>query len=224
MKILAIDTSLTAVSACVFDGDHALVLSTESLPMKRGHAEALMPLVDRVVRKMVGGFSSIRRVAVTVGPGSFTGIRVGISAAQAIGLALEVEVVGVSTLAAFAAPLVIAGGEAKIVAAIDARHGNVFFQAFTAKGRTLVPAQIASAAEAAALIGEGPFRMAGSGGGALVVEAWKHGQQADPAGELEIPLIEYVARLGHSADPDHAPSTPLYLKAADVTLAPEARA
>ena len=62
--------------------------------------------------------------------------------------------------------------------------------------------------------------MAGSGGATMVLEAWLNGQIADPAGELQNPSIEFVARLGLSADARFAPVRPLYLKAADVTLAP----
>ena len=81
------------------------MLARETIPMERGHAEALLPLIDRLVSPFEGGFESLDRVAVTVGPGSYTGLRVGISAARGIGLAAGVPVVGVATLSAFLAPL-----------------------------------------------------------------------------------------------------------------------
>src|SRR5690606_21931225 len=91
LRVLGIDTALGACSACVLDG--STVLAEETMVLARGHAEALLPLVERVMAAVPGGFDSLDRVAVTVGPGSFTGLRVGISAARAIGLAAGVPVV-----------------------------------------------------------------------------------------------------------------------------------
>jgi len=86
LRILAIDTALQACSACVIQSGEVEPLALEQIPMERGHAEALLPLVDRVVAGVEGGFASLDRIAVTVGPGSYTGLRVGIAAARAIGL------------------------------------------------------------------------------------------------------------------------------------------
>src|SRR5208283_4509108 len=105
MRILALDTALPAVSVCVLDAQQQRPLAIESMPMERGHAEALMPAIGRVMAQVEGGFASLDRIAVTVGPGSFTGIRIGVAAARGIALACGIEAVGVSTLAAFAAPL-----------------------------------------------------------------------------------------------------------------------
>lgn len=220
MMILAIDTSLTSVSACVFNGRTLAMLAEESIAMDRGHAEALLPLIDRVVSRVDGEFSVLDRVAVTVGPGSFTGIRVGIAAAQGVALALEIPVVGVSTLAAFAAEPVLDGGTSVIVSAIDARHDQVYFQTYDPAGRTIFPPRIARTRDAAGMIGKGPFRMTGSAGSIMVIEAWTLLLRAEPAGALIDPPIESVARLGLSAQPAFAPATPLYLKDADVTYAP----
>ena len=92
MRILAIDTSLSAISVCLYDGDGRAVIAGETVPMERGHAEALLPLVEDVIHRVRSGFSRVDKVAVTVGPGSFTGIRVGISAAKGFGIALEAPV------------------------------------------------------------------------------------------------------------------------------------
>ena len=146
MRILAIDTALPAVSACVLDEEALQPIALETLPMARGHAEAIMPLIQRVVSQAPGGFSSIDRVAVTVGPGSFTGIRIGLAAAQGLALACKCDLVGVSTLSALASPLILENSDGLIAAAIDARHDHVFIAAFAPDGRpVLSPRQIGRA-------------------------------------------------------------------------------
>ncbi|MGB8900488.1 MAG: tRNA (adenosine(37)-N6)-threonylcarbamoyltransferase complex dimerization subunit type 1 TsaB, partial [Methylocella sp.] len=138
MKILAIDTALLAISACVLDDGADSPEAIETIAIERGHAEALLPLIDRVMVRVEGGFASLGRVAVTVGPGSFTGLRVGIAAARAIGIACKIPVAGVSTLAALAAPLILEQRPGLVAAAIDARRGNVFFAAFGPDGRAVL--------------------------------------------------------------------------------------
>jgi tRNA threonylcarbamoyl adenosine modification protein YeaZ len=128
MLILAIDTALDACSAAVLDTDASKIVAQESQPMKRGHAEALMPLIARVMKASTVAFASLDRIAVTTGPGSFTGLRVGLSAARGIALAAGKPVVGLTTLTAYAAPIVTENGPHPIISAIDARHDHVYFQ------------------------------------------------------------------------------------------------
>src|SRR3954453_6561433 len=82
MLILAIDTALDACAAGVLDTNAGELIAQESLAMKRGHAEALMPLLARVMKQSGVPFVALDRIAVTTGPGSFTGLRVGLSAAR----------------------------------------------------------------------------------------------------------------------------------------------
>jgi tRNA threonylcarbamoyladenosine biosynthesis protein TsaB len=152
-RILAIDTALGACSVCVMEAGRVLPIALDSEEMATGHAEALMPMIERVMKLVDGGFTSLERVAVSIGPGSFTGLRIGIAAARAIGLAAEIPVVGVSTLSAYAAPLINAEESGVIAVGIDARHGAVFFQAFTAAGRTIVLPRVISLKEAGRAIG-----------------------------------------------------------------------
>ncbi len=107
MRVLAIDTALEACAAAVLDTERGK-LASESLPMVRGHAEALMPLIARVMAQADMPFSALDRIAVTTGPGSFTGLRVGISAARGIALAAGKPAFGLTTLAAYAAPYIAA--------------------------------------------------------------------------------------------------------------------
>src|ERR1700709_698652 len=120
MLILAIDTALDACAAAVLDTDTSQLIARESQPMKRGHAEALMPLIARVMTASGIAFASFDRMAVPTGPGSFTGLRVGLSAARGIALAAGKPVVGMTTLTAYAAAAVSETGRHPIISAIDA--------------------------------------------------------------------------------------------------------
>lgn len=222
MRLLAIDTALPSVSACVLEFGSPEPLSLELTPMERGHAEALLPLIERVVGSCDGGFASLQRIAVTVGPGSFTGIRIGLAAGNAIALVHRIEIVGVSTLAALAAPRVLAAAEGAVVAAIDARHGLIFVAAYGANGRTLLSPRRASPQEAIAELGEGPLEIVGSGAVMLAKAARAAGVPARIANEAAAPDIAFVARLGLIAKVEEAPPHPLYLKAADAKPLPGA--
>jgi tRNA threonylcarbamoyl adenosine modification protein YeaZ len=215
MRILALDTALGACSACVLDHDVGDPVASESLALERGHAEALMPLVERVMARVPGGFALLDRVAVTVGPGSFTGLRVAVSAARAIGLGAGVPVVGVSTLAAWCAPLLGREAGRIVAAAIDARHGQVYFQAIAPGGVVLASARQCSRKDAVRMIGAGPVSLAGSGAALVAQEAWSIGLDAVVVDASAAPDIRWVARLGLLADPETALPRPLYLRAPD---------
>ena len=212
MNVLAIDAALPAVSVCVLDGVTAAPVSLRSEPMARGHAEVLVPLIDEVVSAASGGFEALGRIAVTVGPGSFTGIRVGIAAARGIAIAREIPIVGVSTLAAFAAPAMVNQGSHVIAAALDARHGQVYFQAFAPGGRILIAPRVMPVREAIRALGSGPVRFVGSAASIMAIEAWSMGLRAEVASDSIAPDIVFVARLGLLADPDKSPPRPMYLR------------
>src|SRR5436305_4371586 len=148
MLILAIDTALDACAAAVLDTGAGGVIAQESLAMKRGHAEALMPLIARVMKQSGIAFAALDRVAATTGPGSFTGLRVGLSAARGIALAAGKPVVGVTTLTAYAAPIVSENGEHPVISAVDARHDHVYFQVLGGDGSSLIKPKVAPIAEA----------------------------------------------------------------------------
>src|SRR5262249_57142025 len=104
--------------------------ASETRGMARGHAEQLTPLVARVMNEAGLEFADLDRIAVTTGPGSFTGLRVGISAARGIALAAGKPAIGLSTLAGFAAPLIAADDRTQVVAAIHPRHQHILLQVF----------------------------------------------------------------------------------------------
>jgi tRNA threonylcarbamoyladenosine biosynthesis protein TsaB len=161
-------------------------------------------------------FEDLDRIVTTVGPGSFTGLRVGISAARGIGLACDKPVVGVSTLDALTAPFISETETVPIVAAIDARHGNFYLQMIGAGGRKLISPRVMSLPDVLRSIAIGLVRIIGSGAD-LIAAQW-------PTPDIPAPLlvdsraapdIRWVARLGANADPAGSPPKPLYLRAPD---------
>ena len=231
MIILSLDTCLGACSAAVLDGERVLAVASEA--MERGQQERLGPLVLEVVERAGVGWGAIERVAVTVGPGSFTGLRVGLAFAKGVGLARGVPVMGVGTLSALAAsvndaarpsapstafggpPPPLQGGGTVLVA-VDARRGQVWMQAFEG-GAALGPPEAPDAAEAgwraAALVGGGAVTVVGSAA-EMVAGALPGASVLD----LAAPDPVAVARLGAAADAAKAPPVPIYLRAPDAKL------
>ena len=216
MVILAIDTALGAVAACAYDAQTDKVLASERVELQRGHAEALVPLIERLAADLPGRFESIDQIAVTIGPGSFTGIRVGVACARSLGTACSVDVIGVSTLAAFAAPLV-GRGDSQVACVIDARHGNVYFECYDSGGAIIHEAASLPVREAASLLGDSPTILAGPGASLVAIEAWSQGRKVEVGGETVSPDIAYVARLAAVAEPSDALPQPFYLRAADTS-------
>jgi tRNA threonylcarbamoyladenosine biosynthesis protein TsaB len=215
MLILAIDTALDACAAGVLDTNANKLIARESLPMKRGHAEALMPLIARVIEESGIAFASLDRIAVTTGPGSFTGLRVGLSAARGIGLAANKPVVGLTTLTAYAAPVVSESGEHPVISAIDARHDQVYFQVVSSNGSSLIRPCLAPIEEA---LGASRFGAPHLVGNAARILADRWPADALPPFKVDpqpAPDIAWVAWLGAAVNPNTAPARPYYLRAPD---------
>ena len=215
MLILAIDTALDACAAGVLDTDAGKMMAQESQAMRRGHAEALMPLIGRVMMQSGLPFSALDRVVATTGPGSFTGLRVGLSAARGIALAANKPVVGVTTLTAYAAPMVSEHGEYPVIAAIDARHDQVYFQVVGGDGTSLIAPQVAPIAEALAAWRFGPPLLVGNAANILNDRWPAHAAPPVSVDAQPSPDISWVAWLGAAVNPDAAPARPFYLRAPD---------
>ena len=215
MLILAIDTALDACAAAVLDTEAGQLIAQESQAMKRGHAEALMPLIGRVIAASGTAFASLGRVAVTTGPGSFNGLRVGLSAARGIALAANIPVVGVTTLTAYAAPIVSQNAEHPVISVIDARHDQVYLQVVSGNGSALVRPRVAPMEEALEACRFGAPYVVGNAAG-LLSERWPS-QAVPPAGvDMQpAPDIAWVGWLGAAVSPNTAPARPFYLRAPD---------
>ncbi|NVN85632.1 MAG: tRNA (adenosine(37)-N6)-threonylcarbamoyltransferase complex dimerization subunit type 1 TsaB [Rhodopseudomonas sp.] len=215
MLILAIDTALDACAAAVLDTDANRLIARESEPMQRGHAEALMPMIARVITASGVSFAQLDRIAVTTGPGSFTGLRVGLSAARGIALAAGKPAVGFTTLAAYAAPLLSEQGGGPIVSAIDARHDQVYYQVVAGDGTSMVGPRVAPIEEALSRACVGAPRLVGNAA-QILADRWP--VEAEPPMLVDAqpaPDIAWVAWLGAAVNPDTAPARPYYLRPPD---------
>lgn len=209
MRILALDTCLPATSAAVLDGE--AVLAARSEPMARGHQERLAMLVGELMEEAGLKFADLERIGVTVGPGSFTGLRVGLAFAKGLSSALSIPVVGVGTLEAMGAAV-----PGLCAAAIDARRGQLYLQVFEDGRALMAPDALPVGTAAARLIELGAGRtvtLVGSGAALLA--------PALPAAALwpsETPDPVVVARLAARGPAPAAPPRPLYLRAPDAKL------
>jgi tRNA threonylcarbamoyladenosine biosynthesis protein TsaB len=190
--------------------------------MARGHAEALMPQIARVMDAAQCEFADLGRIAVTVGPGSFTGLRVGISAARGLALAAGKPAIGLSTLSALAAPHVAARTQDTIIAAIDARNDQVYFQIFAANGTTMVPPRLDLAANVVRATVMEPTLITGSGA-ALVAAHWPDSAPPPRVDARPAADIGWVARLGAAAADERSAPAPLYLRRPDARAQDGAR-
>lgn len=211
MRVLAIDTTGPACSVALADfaaGERVLASIVE--PMPRGHAEALLPMIDRLFAQAGVAASSIERIAVTVGPGSFTGLRVGVAAARALALALGVPAVGVSVFETIRESET--SGGFPLAVALDARRDEIYLQVFTSVDEAAPPAVVALK-DASALVPPG-CRVVGTAAALL-------GHDDAPAGVPLDPVA--LARAGSRLDPAMALPRPLYLRKADAKPQEHAR-
>jgi tRNA threonylcarbamoyladenosine biosynthesis protein TsaB len=221
VKTLGIDTALGACSVALLDGANIVAHAHEE--MQRGHAEALAPMTERVMRESGFEFSDLERIAVTTGPGTFTGQRVGLAFARAMALALKIPAVGVTTLDVMAEEALASQNGDYAIAVSDAKRGEVYITARSRAGEPLIAASVMGHEAAAALIEDlygslgGSFVLAGTGAELmrLILEC-KNCTMA-PATVAQ-PDARFVARLGAGLPaPAHAPK-PLYLRAPDAKL------
>lgn len=207
--ILSIDTCLGASSVAVLDGER--VLAARSEPMTRGHQERIGVLARETAAEAGVAFADLSRIGVTVGPGSFTGLRVGLAFAKGLATALSIPCVGVNTLESLAF-----GTKGFAAAVIDARMSQVYLQVF-ADGVSLMAPDALGLGEAAARLAElysgGPATLIGSGA-PLLAEALPGATVLTPVSADPVA----VARLAAAKPaPSHSPR-PLYLRAPYATL------
>ncbi|MFP3942256.1 MAG: tRNA (adenosine(37)-N6)-threonylcarbamoyltransferase complex dimerization subunit type 1 TsaB [Alphaproteobacteria bacterium] len=222
MIVLGIDTALAACSAALVHDDRLLARRFE--PMTRGHAERLFPMLGEVCAEAGLGLKDVDRIAVTTGPGSFTGTRAGLAAARGIALAARCPGVGVTTLQAIAAAAEEVPASAIIGVLVDARRGGFYGQLFTAGGAGLTDPFAATAEVAALRFAEAgpddqPLLLIGTGAKPALeaFRSWPGGVSLAQGNSL--PDAAVVARLGAGLEPRESPPAPLYLRPPDAVPA-----
>lgn len=228
--ILAVETALAACSCALVRGGEVIAARREDIG--RGHAERLMPMTEAVMAEARAAgldYPAIDALAVTVGPGAFTGLRIGLSAARALGLALGRPVVPVTSFEAVAVEsLAAAPLEAGSIIAVlhDARRGELYLECARVTGRDadglalLDPVGVARALpvdEAVAALD--PATVAAIGSGVPLVRAALAARGIAAREDVPYPDAVWVARiaarrLGAPLDP----ARPLYLRAPDAKL------
>lgn len=215
MRVLGLDTATAGCSAALWDGDRVVARRAE--PMARGQAEWLVPMAQAVLAEAGIGFDRLDRIAVTVGPGAFTGLRIALAAARGFAVAAGLPVVGITTFDAVAHGLDPAerAGRALLVA-VDSRRAEPYLQMF---GPDLAPLGEPAMLEPAAVPGwlsPGPLLVAGDGAAALrpLLEGRPDTAFATGPG---LPDAAVVAALG-AARAAGLPAQPFYLRPPDVSL------
>jgi tRNA threonylcarbamoyladenosine biosynthesis protein TsaB len=207
--ILAIDTSAAQCAVALIGannaaGDAAKEPILERQTMDRGHAEHLFPMIEAVLGKAGVGYGDLSRIAVCTGPGSFTGVRIGVAAARGIALGRGIPVIGISRFEALAAEV---GGPVAIC--LSGRGGMIYLQAFGPDGAALAAPEMTTDIELAAAIPPGCTRFAGDAAPRL------DGCPALLPDGLPDPGV--IARLAIGRDGAPLPA-PLYLRGADAAL------
>lgn len=214
MRLLAIDTSLEACAVGIAAGDAALIVRSDVIG--RGHAERLFPMIAEALDAAGMTLAEVDRFAVTVGPGSFTGIRVGIAAVRGFALATGKPVIGLSTLAVHAAAAREKAGPVPVLVALPGKGDDVFAQLFAADGSPAAPA------------GNGPaalFAAAATGAGAVLAGAGADLVVAAGTGDARIvhrasaPDLSAFIRLALATEPAGELPKPLYLRPPDAAPA-----
>lgn len=210
MRLLAIDTSWEACSVgVVADGRRV----TRSQIVGRGHAEILMGMIEGVLAEAGLAAGDLERIAVTVGPGSFTGLRVGIAAARGLALVLGKVAVGIGTLAVHAGEARAANGARAVLAVLAAGRGEIYGAIYAADGGEVLSPRAASAEVLAAEVTDGML-LAGSGAD-LVLAALPMDVRPVVAHRRSAPDIAALCRLALAAPEATASPRPLYLRPPD---------
>jgi tRNA threonylcarbamoyladenosine biosynthesis protein TsaB len=221
MRILAIDCATTACSVAIWVGGS--IVAVERAEMARGQGEALLPMIDRVRSQAGLAFAELDRLAVTIGPGHFTGLRSGLATARGLALATGLPLVGVTTLDAVAAAVPLAERAGAILAvALDSKRAEAYVQAFASDRTPLAPPQARRPADYAGELWRtvplgSRFVVVGDAAPALVGALQEHGAVAVLSSAAPRPDAAIIAALAAAAAPPSGPPAPLYVHPVDTT-------
>ncbi|MGX5830395.1 tRNA (adenosine(37)-N6)-threonylcarbamoyltransferase complex dimerization subunit type 1 TsaB [Mesorhizobium sp. 43Arga] len=211
MKVLAIDCAASLCAACVYDAAAGRELGRSVLDLGKGHAEHLMAVIAEALNAAATDYSGLAAIAVSVGPGSFTGLRVGVSTARGLALALKIPAVGVTTLEALAAEAAVAFPGRDVLVALDAGREEIHAALYDkALVLTYGPA-VTILADAVAMATEQSLVLAGTAAAQIAASA---ARTFDIGPRTATADIATYARLGVAKGEGERPK-PLYLRGAD---------
>ena len=219
MKVLAFDSSGGGCAAAVLSGEQ--VLAEESAPMLRGQAEHLVPMIARAMSAAGLGFGALDLIAVTLGPGAFTGVRIGIATAQGLALATGVPALGLGSFEAVAAAVPAALLEYRaLVVAIESRRDELFLQTFDSRRTPLSEGALVAAEHWRDTPPAGPLVLAGDGAERLRPALQDRDFAMAPGtGLIDPAALARLAAARWQAGFRSERLEPRYLHAPDVTLA-----
>lgn len=226
MITLGLDTATSACAVALWDAASGRTLAVRAETMQRGLAEKLVPMVQATLADAGIGFADLSRIGVTVGPGTFTGLRVGLAAARGFALAAGCPLVGVTTLEAAAHGLDHAARIGRtVLAAIESRRDDLFLQPFAADLSPLgEPADVLPPdlpAYAAAHLPAGPLLIVGDAAAraGAALGAWESGMtMVETTGAAEAVATARMAATQDVAGIAARIADPFYLRPPDVTL------
>ena len=212
--LLCIDTSGPRCAVSLHDAAGARRLAGAAPDIGRGHAEVLIGLLEDMLREAGADYSDIAKIAVVVGPGSFTGLRVGVAAAKGLALALDRPLVGLSSLEILAEPHW--GGEGRVLAVSDAKRGEVYAALYGPGGAVLAPPQALPPGDLASFVAATAAggRLIAVGTGAEIARGVLGAQLAGIANPEGLADMDALARLAAARWPE-GPLQLLYLRGAD---------
>jgi tRNA threonylcarbamoyl adenosine modification protein YeaZ len=214
MILLAIDTAASLCAASVHDSEAGTELSREALDIGKGHAERLIGVIESVLGQAGLAYADLDRIGVSIGPGSFTGVRVGVATARGLALALGIPAVGVNTLEALAAEAHVDFPDKPILAAIDGRRGDLYCAVHAPDGVVLFEPSAISVADAVLLARHHDAALAGNGGDAILAAAGNH-PPLDTGLRKATADISFYARFAAASEATNEKPKPLYLRGAD---------
>ncbi|SFN78613.1 tRNA threonylcarbamoyl adenosine modification protein YeaZ [Mesorhizobium sp. NFR06] len=211
MKVLAVDCAANLCAACVYDAGAQKELGRAVRDLGKGHAEHLMAVIETVLQVGGIGYHDLDAVAVSIGPGSFTGLRVGVSTARGLALALKIPAIGVTTLEALAAEGAKAFPGHAVLAALDAGREEIHAALYDAAlAETYGPA-VTTLSEATAMAIGAEAVLVGTAAPRIASAA---GRAFDIGPVAATSDIATYARLASTRQPGEKPK-PLYLRGAD---------
>jgi tRNA threonylcarbamoyl adenosine modification protein YeaZ len=211
MKLLAIDCAANLCAACVYDATAKQELGRSVLDLGKGHAEQLMVVIAEALKASATDYAGLGAIAVSVGPGSFTGLRVGVSTARGLALALKVPAIGVTTLEALATEAAAAFPGRAVLAALDAGREEIHAALYDEMSVLTYGPAVTTLAEAVTMATESSSVLAGTAAALIATSA---GRAFDIGPESATADIVTYARLAAAKGESDKPK-PLYLRGAD---------